>query len=1086
MRFGVLGPLAVWTNAGEPLTVPGLKVRALLADLLVHGGQPVSVDRLVDDLWGERPPADAAGALQAKISQLRRALACGEPDGRELVKYQPPGYLLRAADDAVDARQFQNLVRRARATEDPGMRAAVLADALKLWRGHAFADFGDQLFTQASITRLEEERLAALEEQAEARLQLGEHAQLAGELTGLVARYPLRERLRAAQLRALYRAGRPGDALSSYRELRERLTEELGLEPSPELAALQHAILTQDPSLQAPAQPAPKTVLRTNLPSPVDDLIGRTEAVAQVRALLASGRLVTLTGPGGVGKTRLAVETAAAAAAAFPDGTWLVELAVTGRPDSPADDTPSPLPVTEADVAELVAAALGIRDDTPGGPLADRLAAALQTRQTLLVLDNCEHLIGPVAGLAERLLWMAPGLRVLATSQDPLAIRGEQLYETSPLELPDPAASPALAAGAKSPAVQLFVARTTAVVPGFTLDASNSDAVADICRRLDGIPLALELAAAQVRALGVHALAARLDDRFRLLARGKRGAPARQQTLRAVVDWSWELATEAEHAVLRRLAVHADGCTLAAAEEVCAGPDTERADIAGLLTRLVDRSLVVVTDRAGEPRYRLLESVAAYCAERLGEAAELDRVQRRHREFYTILAEQARPQLRGHDQQQWLDRLDRETANFHLALDGAIRHREAQLALRLAGAMTWFWFLRGRLTEARRALEAALAVDGDAPAPVRAFAAAWQAGITLLAGAAGDPAKAVGTVLELYHGVEDPRGQAEAEWFLGFAASDFGDLPLSEELVSRARDRFCALGDRWGIAAALSTQAKQAAARGDLAAVTDNGQQSLTLFRELGDAWGQLQATEWLGTPCETSGDYEQARRLHADGLRMAEELGLWPQAADRLSWLGRAAMLSGDHAQARQYLEQAIRLAAGQCYKPGEVFAEINLGTLARREGKLDIAETHLRKVLTWHRQMGYAPDVAKSMVLTELGFAAEQRGDPEAAQAFHLDGLAIARELGDPRAVAVALEGLAGAQVLAGHHECAARLLGTAAATRDAAQTPLPLAERGDVDRLTTTVRAALGNDQFDAQLRNGAAMTLEEARAAIVPLG
>ena len=411
MRFGVLGPLAVWTNAGEPLTVPGLKVRALLADLLVHAGQPVSVDRLIDDLWGERPPADAAGALQAKISQLRRALARGEPDGRELVEYQPPGYLLRAADEAVDARQFQDLVRRARATQDPGMRAAVLADALQLWRGDAFADFGDQLFTQASITRLEEERLAALEEQAEARLQLGEHAQLAGELTGLVARYPLRERLRAAQLRALYRAGRPGDALSSYRELRERLTEELGLEPSPGLAALQHAILTQDPSLQAPAQPAARTVPRTNLPSPVDDLIGRTEAVAHVRALLASGRLVTLTGPGGVGKTRLALETAAAAAAAFPDGAWLVELAVTGRPDSPADDTPSLLPVTEADVAERVAAALGIRDDTPAGPLADRLGEALRTRQTLLVLDNCEHLIGPVAGLTKRLLRTAPGLR---------------------------------------------------------------------------------------------------------------------------------------------------------------------------------------------------------------------------------------------------------------------------------------------------------------------------------------------------------------------------------------------------------------------------------------------------------------------------------------------------------------------------------------------------------------------------------------------------------------------------------------------------------------------------------------------------
>jgi len=250
------------------------------------------------------------------------------------------------------------------------------------------------------------------------------------------------------------------------------------------------------------------------------------------------------------------------------------------------------------------------------------------------------------------------------------------------------------------------------------------------------------------------------------------------------------------------------------------------------------------------------------------------------------------------------------------------------------------------------------------------------------------------------------------------------------------------------------------------------------LFRELGDRWGQLQATEWLGARCEIVGDYEQGRRLHTDGLRMAEELGLWPQAADRLSWLGRIAMLSGDHGRARELLEHAIRLAAEQTYKPGEVFAEISLGTLARREGKLDIAETHLRKVLEWHHQMGYAPDVAKAMVLAELGFVAEQRGDPIAAQDFHLDGLAIARKLGDPRAVASALEGLAGAQALAGHHHRAAQLLGTAAATRQSAQAPLPPAERGDVDRICAAARAALGEDTFDAQLRRGTEMQPDEA--------
>ena len=597
----------------------------------------------------------------------------------------------------VDASQFQDLLNRARTVGDPRARAALLAEALGLWRGGAFADFGDQLFTQAAIGRLEEERLVALEEQAEARLALGDHAQLASELAGLVSRHPLRERLRAAQLTALYRAGRPSEALDSYRELRKRLADELGLDPGAELAALHQAILVADPALRAPV-PAPTAAPRTNLPGPFGSLIGRTEAVTTVRTLLASSRLVTLTGPGGVGKTRLAVETAAQQAGLFPDGTWLVELAAEAG---------------EADVAELTSAALGLRDSAPPGPLADWLAAALESRQMLLVLDNCEHLIGPAAALADRLLRAAPGLRILATSQEPLAIDGEQLWEVPPLELPGPEDGEATVV-ARAGAVRLFVARAAAAAPGFTLDGDNARAVAAICRRLDGIPLALELAAARVRALGVHTLATRLDDRFRLLTAGKRGAPARQQTLRAVIDWSWELASEPEQIVLRRLAVHADGCTLTAAEQTCAGDGLDRADVAGLLARLVDRSLVAVTaEGAREPRYRLFESVAAYGTERLREAGELDRFQRGHRQFYAALAEQARPQLRGDSQRQWLQRLDRESANIRSALDGAIRHREADLALRLAGAMTWYWFLRGRLTEARRALESALAAALD-------------------------------------------------------------------------------------------------------------------------------------------------------------------------------------------------------------------------------------------------------------------------------------------------------------------------------------------------------------------------------------
>ncbi|MGV9771001.1 BTAD domain-containing putative transcriptional regulator, partial [Streptosporangium sp. NPDC003464] len=507
MRFGVLGPLLVETTGGEPVTVPETKVRALLADLLIHGGRPVSADRLAEDLWGHELPANPAAALQNKVWHLRRALESAEPGGRDLVVSGPAGYLLRAVPD--DVGRFTALTGQARDHDDPHTRVRLLADALGLWRGPAYADFGDEEFVRAAVQRLEESRLAALEEQAEARLALGEHGMLIGELGDLVARHPLRERLRAAHLLALCRAGRQADALAGYTEFRSRLAEELGLDPGPELAALHQAILRQDPSLTStPARPAP----RTNLPAPLTELIGRDGAVISVRTLLEGNRLVTLTGPGGVGKTRLAIAAAHQAAAAYPDGVWLAELAAGGDP------------------AESLMTVLGIREEGPASPPAERLAEALGAKRLLLVLDNCEHVIDAAAALSERLLRGAPGLRILATSQEPLDIQGETLWSVPPLALP--------VSGWRSDAVDLFVARAAAAAPGSTFGDDDAEAVALICRRLDGIPLALELAAARVRALGVHELLARLDDRFRLLTSGRRGAPARQRTLRAMIDWS--------------------------------------------------------------------------------------------------------------------------------------------------------------------------------------------------------------------------------------------------------------------------------------------------------------------------------------------------------------------------------------------------------------------------------------------------------------------------------------------------------------------------------------------------------------------
>ncbi|WBB62749.1 BTAD domain-containing putative transcriptional regulator [Streptomyces sp. WMMC500] len=1160
MRFGVLGPLAVWTAGGQAVRVPEVKVRSLLADLLIHAGRAVPADRLVDDLWGDAPPANPAGALQTRVSQLRRALEDAEPGARALVVSRPPGYLLDVDPEATDTGRFTALTAAARRADGPRARAALLADALALWRGEVLADFADEEFARAEIARLDELRLTALEEQAEARLDLGEHALLADELGDLVGRHPLRERLRAAQLRALYRAGRQSEALASYGTLRVQLAEELGLDPGPELVALHQSILEQDPALGAPERE--QTAVRGNLPAPHGELIGRDESVTAVRALLATARLVTLTGPGGVGKTRLALETARGLPGSFPDGVWLVELSALAPPRptaaAPPGDTAAAPDADEA--AEVVAAALGVRDETAGGGVltgaggaapAERLADALRTKRTLLVLDNCEHVVDAVAALCARLLAAAPGVHVLATGQEPLGVGGEHLWPVAPLDLPPPevatrptapptaprtaaptpdptttaaahgtadrAASPAGADGAAHPAadpglaalrasgaVRLFAERAAAVAPGFAVDAANAAAVATVCRRLDGIPLALELAATRVRALGVHELAARLDDRFRLLSAGPRDAPARQRTLRAMLDWSWELLTGPEQAVLRRLSLHADGCTVHAAEAVCAGDGIAEDDVLDLLARLVDRSLVMTApgDGVTPARYHLLESVAAYGHERLCEAGEFTSVRRRHTAYYAALAAEAEPQLRGPAQRQWLLRLDAESANMRAALEDAVATGAAATALGLAGDLAWYWVLRGRLGEGRRFLTTALATPpappeprtpGTDPAPepaaapaepaaarpdtsadaltaARTAALTWRAAMTLRLGEtlAPDALPAVRpppptTLPELAAG-------ARADAFLGLTRLGLGPLPGGDDPLTRAEEVFRALGDQWGTAAVSSTLARQAVLRGDLPALAEYGERSMALFAGLGDRWGQLHATYALGTHAEITGDYAQAARLHREGLRMAEDLGLWSEVSDKLSMLGRVALLTGEVAQADELHGRAARLAAEQGYVVGEEFAGLGLAMGARRQGRLAEAEAHLRRWLEWDRKI--ESDVGTALILAELGFVAELAGDPERARAHHREGLAFARPTGDPRAVALALEGLAGAESLAGNATGAARLLGRAAALRASAGAPLPEAERTDADRITARLRAELGPEGLAAELAKGEA--------------
>jgi predicted ATPase len=751
--------------------------------------------------------------------------------------------------------------------------------------------------------------------------------------------------------------------------------------------------------------------------------------LAEIVSCLASSRLVTLTGPGGVGKTRLALAAGASSADRFADGVVLVELAAV---------TPDALSVTNA-LTDAVQAALDLRDTGESGAVVDRLAAVMGSR--LLVLDNCEQVVEEVAVLTDRLLAAAPGLRVLATSREPLGLAGEVVWSVPPLAIPGVAADPE--AVGECSAVQLFVSRAAAASRGFALTAETVADVAVLCRRLDGIPLALELAATRVRALGVHGLVARLDDRFRLLATGHRGAAPRQQTLHAMIDWSWELLDASEQSVLRRLAVHADGCTAEAAAAVC-----DEDDVLDVLVRLVDRSLVVPVDGT---RFRLLESVAAYCVDKLRAAGELESVRQRHLSYYVSLAETA--QLFGSEQGGWLQLLDDDSANFRTALDRAVGTGQLDLAERLVDALAWYWFLRGRHLEALRSLEAV---------PESARAGAWRAGYLYLLGRPEAAAE-----WDRWSDSADAMGQ----WWVAYAASDAGDLAACQSLLDSALKRFEADGDQWGVGAVLAARAKHAHVRADLPALYDDARQSITIFRALGDRWGVLQATSWFGAHAELVGDFDEAERLHLEGVEAAEEIGLWPEVANELGMLGWTSIRQGRYESARTYGERAVRLATEQGQRATQALAEIVLAFAARRTGALEEASERLQVLIDVARQQQEAV-LYLSLVLEELGYVRELQGRPEDALELHVEAFRVAEEFESLRGMCWALEGIAACHP---DKTLAAMLLGCAAATRASENYLMAATETVDLDRAVAAAASAPG---YEAAYQRGARLSPAEA--------
>lgn len=759
----------------------------------------------------------------------------------------------------------------------------------------------------------------------------------------------------------------------------------------------------------------------SNFPVQPTSFIGREQQIEEITRLLETVHLVTLTGAGGAGKTRLALEVGRRVGATHPRGARLVELAAL---------TDSSL------VPHTVAIALGVQE-IAGETVSASVVRALRDQAMLLVLDNCEHLVSACAHLVHEWLAACPSLRVLATSRERLSVAGEVAYLVPPLSVPQAAAAVEPDAIRLSEAGRLFEARAAAASRGFTVTAANAPAVAQICRRLDGNPLAIELAAARIGALSVDQIASRLDDRFSVLTGRSRTGHPRHQTLRAAIDWSYELLDAPDRTLLARVSVFAGGFTLEAAEAVCAGNGVPQHKILDGLARLVDKSLVLADTHGGMGRYRLQDSVRHYAREQLLQSGEQGGLLTRHLDWCIALAEQAEPQLQGPAQAEWLRRLTAEHDNLREALAFALEGGSGDAAVRLAAALWWFWHIRGHVSEGRAWLSRALAADGGAVSGARARALyghgflAWRQDRL-------DEATALGEAsLALSRARADPLGMASAFSLLEHIARSRGDYARAVSLPEQSLALFREMGDTWGIATSLVALGNAARLAGDYSRARDALEESLTRFRTLGDASGLAAALHFLGLVARDQGDYTRAETAAAESLHVGREQGDVSRQAFSLHLQGLVARDQGDYARAQRRFEESL-----------ELFQEMQDA---------------------W----------GVTTVLVSLAAVALLSGGTDRAAGLFRESLTIRRDLGDRPGIAECLDGLAAVAALAGDVRRAARWLGAADALRDAIGAPSAVGRPGRArDRTVEMVRRRLGKQAFAAALAAGREMSVQQA--------
>ncbi|MFJ7070681.1 ATP-binding protein [Streptomyces sp. NPDC101115] len=1058
MRYLILGTTEALDPHGARLPLGGARLRALLAALALRGGRTAAVPELVDDVYGEEPPHDANAALQALVGRLRRVL------GKDAVASAPGGYRLVAEPGDIDLYAFERHVRDADArldAGDPDTAAALLRTALALFRGPALADL-----PETAGVRPEAQRLAALRRRVEADLRRGATAGLVPELAELTGVHPYDETFHAQLIRALRAEGRPADALAAYENARRTLADALGADPGPELTALHAELLAGE----RPPEPRPAPVAEPgNIRPRLTSFVGREPELAALRADLDRSRLVTLTGPGGSGKTRLAEQ---AALQAVGPAAWIAELAPLDDPDAVPGAVLSALRLRETNLINRDGVPL---QDDPTAHLVEHLAR----RPLLLVLDNCEHVVGAAAALAETLLTRCPDLRILATSREPLGVPGEAVRPVEPLP--------------PTPAHRLFAERARAVRPAFRPE-DDLPAVDEICRRLDGLPLAIELAAARLRLLTPRQIADRLDDRFLLLTSGARTVLPRQQTLRAVVDWSWELLEPEERDLLRQASVFAGGWDLAAAEALTAGAPAT----ADTLGALVDKSLVVATPTDdGEMRYRFLETIHEYAVERAAETPELlAAAEAAHTAHFTALAETAEPLLRTGEQLPWIARLERDLDNVRAAFHRTtVTDPDESAALRLVFAMGWFWWLRNYRPEGLAWVERALRL-GDDPEDradprfwprmqlrmLHFFLAVESQSIPTLR---DDPVTAalvarVRAAFATDPGPESARFPGLLWPFTAYLTEEPADVrDLLDLAVANARRH----GGEWEMGVSLMFRTHMVIDMpGGMPGVDEDLAELRVLSRRVGDRWMRAQVASAAGEAHMLRGRHEEARDAYEEALGLAREVGAHAEAPFLIARLAELDFRLGDVDAATKSLDEATAVAERHHVQDTTTYVRFLRAGIALYAGDVATARAHME--VAGAMVVESTPPPHFQALVTGLAArieAHEGAGPVAVAQAVEALGMARAAQCAEFFTAALA-EGLATALALAGELALAVSVLTAVDGWRG--EVPRARDELREAEDVLARARAGLDAAAYEAARAEGHGLTLDDILARAEP--